>query len=59
MATLLPEEDHHLDDAGRSVRDALLRRKIDAALANAEQSLREEGGIPLADIKIEMRRRYG
>lgn len=40
-------------------RDIELRRRIDVALAAAEDSLREQGGIPAEAIRAEMRRRYG
>jgi hypothetical protein len=59
VTALFLEEDYQQGDAGRVVSDDLLREKIDAALAKAEQSLREEGGIPLETIKVEVRRRDG
>lgn len=40
-------------------RDIELRRRIDAALAEAEHSLREQGGSPADAVRAEMRRRYG
>lgn len=39
-------------------RDTQLRRQIDAALAEGERSLREQGGIPLEAVRAEMRGRY-